>query len=81
MNCHTDEGNLFFSCNSYFVQVEQECPLEDVVPESVKLEKKKDNGITYLPGEKLLIQLTKQKKKKKKIIDIDRVTASLARIL
>jgi hypothetical protein len=81
MNCHQDEGNLFFSCNSYFVPVEQECVLDDPVPESVKIAKKKDNGITYLPGEKLLIQLSKQRKKKKDKIDINRVTASLARIL
>jgi hypothetical protein len=67
MLCHQDQGNGFFSCNSYFVQVEQECPLDDPVPESVKQEKKKDNGITYLPGEKLLIQLSKQRKKKKKM--------------
>jgi hypothetical protein len=63
MECHTDDGkNGFFSCNSYFKPVVQECALDDPVPEAVKIAKKKDNGITYLPGEKLLIQLGKQKK-------------------
>ena len=82
MLCHQDENVGCFDASSYFKQVEV-CPLEDNIPEAVKLEKKKDNGVTYLPGERLLIQLNKQRKKKKKNnnIDVARVTASLGRIL
>ena len=84
MNCHQDEGNGFFSAASYFMPVQEECPLDDPIPESVKIEQKKNNGINYLPGEKLLIQLSKQRKKQKKTqsnLDVERVTASLGRIL
>ena len=76
-------GNGFFTASSYFNPVE-ECPLDDNVPEIVKAERKKNNGINYLPGEKLLIQLSKQRKKQKKTkstLDVERVTASLGRIL
>ena len=85
MQCHNSDSNGFFSGASYFMPVEEEvCPLEDNIPEAIKIEKKKkDNGITYLPGERLLIQLSKQRKKNKKNnnIDVARVTASLGRIL
>jgi hypothetical protein len=77
--CHQDNDPNFFGCTSFFMPVEEEvCPLNDNVPESVKAMEKK-NKITYLPGEKLLIQLSKQKKKK--YIDVDRVAASLGKIL
>jgi hypothetical protein len=83
--CHLDEGSGFFSASSYFNPVEPEiCPLDDPTPEFVKIERKKNNGITYLPGEKLLLQLSKQRKKQKKTqsnLDVERVTASLGRIL
>ena len=81
--CHQDEGNGFFSASSYFNSIE-ECPLDDPIPETIKAMKKKNNGINYLPGEKLLIQLSKQRKKQKKTqsnLDVERVTASLGRIL
>ena len=85
MQCHQNSGNGFFSAASYFMPVQEEiCPLEDPIPESVKIEQKKNNGINYLPGEKLLIQLSKQRKKQKKKhtnLDVERVTASLGRIL
>ena len=83
--CHQDSGNGFFTASSYFNPVEPEiCPLEDVIPDTIKAEIKKNNGINYLPGEKLLIQLSKQRKKQKKTqsnLDVERVTASLGRIL
>ena len=84
MQCHQDEGSGFFSAASYFMPVQEECPLDDPIPESVKIQRKKNNGINYLPGEKLLIQLSKQRKKQKKTqsnLDVGRVTASLGRIL
>jgi len=82
MQCHNQNSNGFFSASSYFNPVE-ECPLDDNVPETIKIEQKKNNGINYLPGEKLLIQLSKQRKKQKKqsTLDVERVTASLGRIL
>ena len=83
--CHLDEGSGFFSAASYFMPEQEEiCPLDDPTPEAVKIERKKNNGITYLPGEKLLLQLSKQRKKQKKTqsnLDVERVTASLGRIL
>jgi hypothetical protein len=84
MQCHQDEGSGFFSASSYFNPIEEICPLDDPIPEAVKIERKKNNGINYLPGEKLLIQLSKQRKKQKKKhtnLDVERVTASLGRIL
>ena len=91
--CHQDntlEPSNFFGCTSFFMPVEEQevCPLNDNVPESVKNMEKKNNGIHFLPGEKLLIQLSKQKKKlaedlvlRDQNIDIDRVAASLGKIL
>ena len=82
--CHQDEGSGFFTASSYFNPIEEEiqCPLDDNVPETIKAMKKKNNGINYLPGEKLLIKLSKQRKKQKKqSLDVERVTASLGRIL
>lgn len=86
--CHQDnplEPSNFFGCTSFFMPVEEEvCPLNDNVPESVKNMEKKNNGIHFLPGEKLLIQLNTLKSKQKKKpseLDIDRVAASLGKIL
>lgn len=82
--CHQDEGSGFFTASSYFNPVEEEvCPLADPIPETIKAMRKKNNDIHYLPGEKLLIQLSKQRKKQKKKhtnLDVERVTASLGRI-
>ena len=86
MQCHDQNSNGFFSASSYFNTIEPEiCPLEDNVPETIKAQRKKNNGINYLPGEKLLIQLSKQRKKqnlkKQSNLDVERVTSSLGRIL
>jgi hypothetical protein len=82
------EKNNIFTCRSSFtpyVPPQEQISLQDNVPESVKEEKKKDNGIEYLPGERLLIKLAKQRKKekgnKRVTLDIDRVSKSLARII
>ena len=77
MNCHTTQSNGFFNCQSYFQP--EVCPISDPVPESIKIQKK--NNVQYLPGEKLLIKLNKEKRKKKDNIDIARITESLKRIL
>ena len=83
--CHheTEEQSLF-TCRSSFtphVPPQELISLQDHVPESVKEEKKKDGGVEYLPGERLLIKLGKQRKKKPKTLDVDRVTRSLSRVL
>ena len=85
--CHQDEGDGFFNCNSQFIPFQEICPLEDNVPEAIKIEKKKNNGINYLPGERLLIKLNKEKRKKKNNgrkannLDVERITSSLGRML
>jgi hypothetical protein len=85
------ERENIFTCRSSFtpyVPPQEQISLQDHVPESVKEEKKKDGGIEYLPGERLLIKLAKQRKKEKKgsgsgcaKLDVDRVAESLSRVL
>ena len=82
------ERDNLFTCRSSFtpyVPPQEQISLQDHVPDIVKEEKKKDNGIEYLPGERLLIKLAKERKKKGKTpkpkLDIDRVSKSLARII
>ena len=82
--CHHEaEEQSIFTCRSSFtpyVPPQEQISLQDHVPQSVKEEKKKDGGVEYLPGERLLIKLGKQKKKKKSL-DVDRVAQSLSRVL
>jgi len=78
------EKQNIFTCRSSFtpyVPPQEQISLQDHTPESVKEERKKDGGVEYLPGERLLIKLGKQRKKKKKSLDIDRVSKSLSRVL
>ena len=78
---HQDEEvSNFFSAYSSFKSPEPE-GLEDVEPEEYKEEKRKSKGIEYLPGEKLLIKLGKQKKKKKCKPDVEKISESLTRVL
>jgi hypothetical protein len=83
--CHGDpvEKHSIFTCRSSFtpyVPPEERISLQDHVPESIKEEKKKCDGVVYLPGERLLIQLAKQRRKKDKI-DMTRITQSMSRVL
>ena len=82
--CHHEaEEQSIFTCRSSFtpyVPPQEQISLQDHVPQSVKEEKKKDGGVEYLPGERLLIKLGKQRKKKKNL-DVDRVAQSLSRVL
>jgi hypothetical protein len=90
MNCHQDiEVCNFFGAQSYFVPYEEPdiCPLEDSEHPIIK-EEKKNKGVKYLPGEKLLIQIGKGRKKDKKKdkkkssnCDIDKISSSLSRVL
>jgi hypothetical protein len=77
--CHPEPDNAF-TCQSSFtpyVPPEEKISMQDHIPEAVKEAKKKDGGITYLPGERLLIQIGKQKPK----VDVDRISKSLSRVL
>ena len=85
-HCHHEaESQSIFTCRSSFTPYappQELVSLQDNIPESVKEEKKKDGGVEYLPGERLLIKLGKQRKKKKsKTFDVDRVAQSLSRVL
>jgi len=93
------ERESIFTCRSSFtpyVPPEEKISLQDHIPQSVKEERKKDDGIEYLPGERLLIKLGKQREKKKKqlgvlaatqqngdqrTVDMDRITQSMSRVL
>jgi hypothetical protein len=81
--CQPEPENAF-TCKSSFTPyappVEQ-ISLQDHIPESVKEEKKKDKGIEYLPGERLLIKIGKQRNKASKAVDVDRISKSLSRVL
>ena len=78
-----------FTCKSSFTPVpEEKLSLDDHVPDSIKEEKKKQNGVEYLPGERLMIKLGKQREKEKKIIKVPtevtvakRTAQSLSRVL
>jgi hypothetical protein len=80
--CHRDVESIF-TCRSAFTPVPKAEPisLQDHIPESVKEERKKDGGVEYLPGERLLIKLGKQKKKAAPKLDVDRISKSLSRLL
>jgi hypothetical protein len=79
------EHENIFTCRSSFtpyIPPQEQISLQVHEPESVK----KNNEIEYLPGERLLIKLAKQRKKEKgetpkPRLDVDRVTKSLSRVL
>ena len=85
--CHaSDEKSNIFTCKSsftHYVPPQEKISLQDHIPDSVKEERKKDGDVVYLPGERLLIKLAKQRNKgrKKNNFDVDRVAASLSRVL
>lgn len=85
---HQDNVHDIFTCRSSFtpfVPPPAMVSLQDHIPDIEKLERKKNNDIEYLPGEKLLIKLNKEKRKNKKKqghnIDIDRIQKRLTSVL
>jgi hypothetical protein len=85
---HQDNVNDIFTCRSSFtpfVPPPAMVSLQDHIPDIVREERKKNNDIEYLPGEKLLIKLNKEKRKNKKKqghnIDIDRIQKRLTSVL
>ena len=79
MNTHSQDAESIFCCRSTFTP--KPALLDTVV------EQKKPKEIEYLPGEKLLISLKKQKEKTPKVPkaprnrDIERITKSMSRVL
>lgn len=80
MNTHSYDPTSVFCCRSSFTP-KPVITLLDPIPESVKEERKKDKGFVYLPGERLLLSLSKQKPKAKIPLDVDRLSESLNRVL
>ena len=85
---HQDNVHDIFTCRSSFtpfVPPPAMVSLQDHIPDIEKSERKKNNDIKYLPGEKLLIKLNKEKRKNKKKqghnIDIDRIQKRLTSVL
>ena len=85
---HQDNVHDIFTCRSSFtpfVPPPAMVSLQDHIPDIVREERKKNNDIEYLPGEKLLIKLNKEKRKNKKKqehnIDIDRIQKRLTSVL
>ena len=85
-----DNENDIFTCKSSFTKYVppiEKLSIQDNVPEIEKLERKKNNNVKYLPGERLLLQLEKDKQKHKKKQDpktnlnVKKVQESLNRIL
>jgi hypothetical protein len=76
MFCHSQDVQSIFSCQTKFTPK----PVITLLP---IVEPKKNKEIEYLPGEKLLLSLGKQKKPKvsKGNIDLDRITKSMSRVL
>ena len=77
--CHQDNTESLFVCKSSFV------PTPEPVlshPQQFEPPPQSKQTATYLPGERLLIKLGKEKQKKKgEIIDVERIARSLGRIL
>ena len=78
MQCHTQNESCYFSTRSDFKPFVSPIAFAPPVAQSVVPKEAK-----YLPGEKLLIKLGKDRKKEKKNdnIDVDRLSKSLNRVL
>jgi hypothetical protein len=74
MFCHKKEEESLFVCKSSFIHRQEE---EEVIPDP----ETKSKQPKYLPGEKLLIKLGKERKKQKKKVDVDKISRSLSRVL
>ncbi len=76
MLCHNQNENSYFSTRSEFRSA--------IAPQQPIIEqpKLKETTAKYLPGEKLLIKLGKERKStKKENVDVDRIAKSLSRVL
>ena len=79
MQCHNEQSN-YFSTRTDFKPFVSPIALAPPVAQSVAPKEAK-----YLPGEKLLISLHKNRQKEKKknidVLDISKITKSLSRVL
>ena len=80
MNTHSHDPISVFCCRSNFTP-KHVISLSDAIPEIVKVERKKDKGVIYLPGERLLLSLAKKPRTKTPPLDVDRLSESLSRVL
>lgn len=82
---HEYQNDGFFQCKSVFEPYVE--PQEFIDPEPYEEKIKQSKKQQYLPGEKLLLELDKKRKKentnhkKKNNLDIDRISESLSRTL
>ena len=82
MQCHNNES-CYFSTRSDFKPFVSPIAFVAPVAQSNRYTEVAPKEAKYLPGEKLLIKLGKDRKKEKKNdnIDVDRLSKSLSRVL
>jgi hypothetical protein len=78
----TDTFKSIYSCARDFqpAVVVEEIDDRGEVYETLNVEKKKTKASKYLPGERLLLKLNKQKKQKN-MLDVNKITNSLQNVL
>ena len=83
MQCHTQNESCYFSTRTDFKPFVSPIAFVAPVAQSNRYTEVAPKEAKYLPGEKLLIKLGKDRKKEKKIdnIDVDRLSKSLSRVL
>ena len=84
MQCHTQNESCYFSTRSDFKPHVSPIAFVAPVSQSNRYTEVAPKEAKYLPGEKLLISLHKNRQKEKKKndeIDVDRLSKSLSRVL
>ena len=83
MQCHNNQNESYFSTRTDFKPFVSPIAFVAPVSQSNRNTEVAPKEAKYLPGEKLLIKLGKDRKKEKKNdnIDVDRITKSLSRVL
>ena len=83
MQCHTQNESCYFSTRTDFKPFVSPIAFVPPVAQSNRYTEVAPKEAKYLPGEKLLIKLGKDRKKEKKNdnIDVDRLSKSLSRVL
>ena len=89
MQCHTTTDNGFFLAQSYFIPARAEEPeFQEQPQDNEHVIQYREEVKNYLPGERLLIQLDKDRRKKKKenrnkpneALDLERLTNAINKI-
>ena len=84
MQCHTQNESCYFSTRTDFKPFVSPIAFAPPVAQSNRYTEVAPKDAKYLPGEKLLISLHKNRQKEKKKndeIDVDRLSKSLSRVL